>query len=54
MSYAAVITHVQADAEAAPRLACAVDIAGRFNAALIGVAGSGLSIAEPLAPPAQG
>ena len=38
MSYAAIITHVQADAEAAPRLACAVDTARRFDAALIGVA----------------
>jgi nucleotide-binding universal stress UspA family protein len=38
MSYAAVLTHVQADPEAAPRLDCAVDIAKRFNAALIGVA----------------
>jgi nucleotide-binding universal stress UspA family protein len=38
MTYAAVLTHVQADPEAAPRLRCAVDIATRFNAALIGVA----------------
>ena len=38
MSYAAVLTHVQADPEAAPRLACAAAIARRFNAALIGVA----------------
>jgi len=38
MSYAAVMTHVQADAEAAPRLACAVEIAERFGAALRGVA----------------
>lgn len=38
MSYAAVITHVQADPAAAPRLACAVDMAWRFDAALIGVA----------------
>lgn len=38
MSYAAVITHVQADPEASPRLACAVEIARRFDAALIGVA----------------
>lgn len=38
MSYAAVMTHVQADKEAQPRLACAVDIAKRFGAALRGVA----------------
>jgi len=33
MSYAAILTHVQPDAEAAPRLACAVATATRFNAA---------------------
>ena len=38
MSYTAVITHVRPDAEAAPRLACAVDMARRFDADLIGVA----------------
>lgn len=38
MSYAAVITHIQADAEASPRLNCAVETAKRFGAALIGVA----------------
>jgi len=38
MTYAAVITHVQADPDAQPRLACAVDMARRFNAHLIGVA----------------
>jgi nucleotide-binding universal stress UspA family protein len=38
MSYAAIMTQVEADAEAAPRLACAVDFARRFGAALIGVA----------------
>lgn len=38
MTYAAVITHVQPDPEAAPRLACAIDIARRFDADLIGVA----------------
>jgi len=38
MSYAAVITHVQADAATAPRLAVAVDMARRFDAAIIGVA----------------
>jgi len=38
MTIAAVLTHVQADPEAAPRLACAVEIARRFDAAIIGVA----------------
>ncbi len=38
MSYAAIMTQVKPDAEAAPRLACAVDLARRFGAALIGVA----------------
>jgi|HubBroStandDraft_1064217.scaffolds.fasta_scaffold40983_4 nucleotide-binding universal stress UspA family protein len=38
MSYAAVITHVQPDPEAAPRLGCAVAIAERFKAGLIGIA----------------
>ena len=38
MGYAAVMTHVQADAEALPRLARAVDIAKRFGASLRGVA----------------
>jgi nucleotide-binding universal stress UspA family protein len=38
MSYAAIMTQVKPDAEAAPRLACAVDLAKRFGAALIGVA----------------
>jgi nucleotide-binding universal stress UspA family protein len=38
MTYAAVMTHVQPDAAAAPRLACAVDIAKRFGATLSGVA----------------
>jgi nucleotide-binding universal stress UspA family protein len=38
MTYAAVITHVQADPEARPRLACAVETARRFDADLIGVA----------------
>lgn len=44
MTYAAVMTHVQADPEAAPRLACAVGIAERFGATLLGVA------AEMVAP----
>jgi len=38
MTYTAVITHVQADPRAAPRLARAVEIAGRFDATLLGVA----------------
>src|SRR5579872_2162828 len=46
MTYAAVLTHVQADAEAAPRLKCAVDVAHRFGAALIGV---GAEMIPPLA-----
>jgi nucleotide-binding universal stress UspA family protein len=37
MSYAALITQVQADAEAAPRLACALDLAKRYGAMAIGV-----------------
>ena len=37
MTYAAVLTHVQADPECQPRLGCAVDVAKRFGAALIGV-----------------
>jgi nucleotide-binding universal stress UspA family protein len=46
VSYAAVMTHVQADAEAAPRLACAVEIAKRFGASLRGVAAE---MIQPLA-----
>ena len=46
MTYAAVLTHVQADAAAAPRLKCAADIAQRFGAALIGV---GAEMIPPLA-----
>jgi nucleotide-binding universal stress UspA family protein len=38
MSYSAVILHVQGDAEAGTRLACAVDLAERFGAMLYGVA----------------
>lgn len=38
MGYAAVITHVQSDEQTAGRLACAVEVARRFNAALIGLA----------------
>jgi nucleotide-binding universal stress UspA family protein len=37
MSYSAVMTHVQSDPEALPRLNCAVDVARRFDAAMIGV-----------------
>jgi hypothetical protein len=37
MTYAAVLTQVQPDPEAAPRLVCAVEIAKRFDAGLIGV-----------------
>ena len=56
MTYAAVITHVQADPRAAPRLDCALQIARRFHAALIGVSAetipplafdNGLYSAEP-------
>jgi nucleotide-binding universal stress UspA family protein len=46
MTYAAVMTHVQADAAAAPRLACAVEIAKRFGAALLGI---GAEAIQPLA-----
>jgi len=46
MSYAAIITHVQADPDAAPRLVCAVDMADRFSAAIIGV---GVEMLPPLA-----
>ena len=38
MTYAAVLTHVQPDPDGRAALACAVDIAKRFDAALIGVA----------------
>jgi nucleotide-binding universal stress UspA family protein len=38
MTYAAVMTHVQADPEAAPRLTRAVEIAKRFDATMLGVA----------------
>lgn len=46
MSYAAIMTHVQAEPEAAPRLACAAALARRFNARLIGV---GAEMIPPLA-----
>lgn len=48
MTYAAVMTHVQPDPDAAPRLARAVEIARRFDADLIGVA------AEMVPPSAYG
>ena len=37
MSYAAILVHVEADAAAEPRLRLAVQLAGQFDAALIGV-----------------
>jgi nucleotide-binding universal stress UspA family protein len=46
MTYSAVITQVQCDADASGRLACAVDMAGRFDAALIGV---GAEMIQPIA-----
>ncbi len=46
MTYAAVMTHVQPDEAAAPRLTCAVDVARRFDAAIIGV---GAEMIPPLA-----
>ena len=46
MSYSAVITQVQAGAEAAPRLACAKTLAARFGARLIGL---GVEMIPPLA-----
>jgi len=46
MTYAAVMTHVQPDEAAAPRLACAVDVAKRFEAAIVGIAAE---MVQPLA-----
>jgi nucleotide-binding universal stress UspA family protein len=46
MTYAAVITHVQVEPEAAPRLACAVAVARRFDAGIIGI---GAEMIPPLA-----
>ena len=46
MSYAAILTHVVAEADAAPRLACAHAMAKRFNARLIGL---GVEMIQPLA-----
>ena len=46
MTYASLMTHVQPEPEAGPRLACAIDLAGRFGARLIGV---GAEMIPPLA-----
>jgi nucleotide-binding universal stress UspA family protein len=46
MTFSSVMTHVQPEREAAPRLACAVDLARRFGARLIGV---GAEMIPPLA-----
>jgi nucleotide-binding universal stress UspA family protein len=46
MSYAAVLTHVQAESDTAPRLACAIDMAERFKAGILGV---GAEMIPPLA-----
>jgi nucleotide-binding universal stress UspA family protein len=46
MTYSSLMTHVQSEPEAAPRLACAVDLARRFGARLIGV---GVEMIPPLA-----
>jgi nucleotide-binding universal stress UspA family protein len=45
MSYAAIITHVRAEPEAAPRLAAAIALARRFRARLIGI---GVEMIPPL------
>lgn len=42
MTYRTILTHVQPEAEAAPRIQCAVDLAGDFGAHLIGVAAEAL------------
>jgi nucleotide-binding universal stress UspA family protein len=46
MTFSSLMTHVQPEPEAAPRLACAVDLAKRFSARLIGV---GAEMIPPLA-----
>jgi nucleotide-binding universal stress UspA family protein len=46
MTFSSFMTHVQPEPEAAPRLACAVDLAKRFSARLIGV---GVEMIPPLA-----
>jgi nucleotide-binding universal stress UspA family protein len=46
MTYTSIMTHVQSGPEAAPRLACAVALARRFGAQLIGV---GAEMIPPLA-----
>jgi nucleotide-binding universal stress UspA family protein len=45
-TYSTLMTHVQPEPEAAPRVACAVDLARRFGARLIGV---GAEMIPPLA-----
>jgi nucleotide-binding universal stress UspA family protein len=46
MTYSSLMTHVQSEPETAPRLACAIDLAKRFGAQLIGV---GAEMIPPLA-----
>jgi nucleotide-binding universal stress UspA family protein len=46
MTFTAIMTHVQAEPEAAPRLACAQALAERFSARLLGV---GVEMIPPLA-----
>jgi nucleotide-binding universal stress UspA family protein len=46
MTYAAILTHVQADSDTAPRLACAIEMAERFGAVIIGV---GVEMIPPVA-----
>jgi len=46
MTFSSLMTHVLPEPEAAPRLACAVDLAKRFGARLIGV---GVEMIPPLA-----
>lgn len=42
MTYKTVLTHVQPDKESAPRLQCAIDVAGDFGAHLIGLGAEAL------------
>jgi nucleotide-binding universal stress UspA family protein len=46
MTFTAILTHVQAEPESSPRLACAIALAERFEATLIGLG------AEMIPPPA--
>ena len=46
MAYSSIMTHVQPESDAAPRLACAADLAKRFGARLLGV---GAEMIPPLA-----